>query len=326
MSIYGCTGPSRALPLTRQNLPAELRRAVRRLERIEPSRNLRLLLLVPVWAVAAAAALSASSLLIRIPATLVLGVLLVTVSVVMHEGCHRLIFPTRRANRLAATLLGFPILLSATAYRALHLRHHSFEHTERDPDDIDGLHRRGLPPVVIYYLVLLVGTYLYFPHVAREGWRAAHSAAERRAIAAEYAALILLLGLAWWLAPEPMLRLWFWPLVVAAQLTSLRSLAEHGLTSGDNPFVATRSVRTGRLLGFLICHLNLHLEHHLFPGVPWYNLPAVHRLVAPWARAAGASVYDGYGAFFRDFLRVTWSGVVPRMRLVPAHLREELCD
>jgi hypothetical protein len=42
-------------------------------------------------------------------------------------------------------------------------------------------------------------------------------------------------------------------------------------------------------------------------------------------RAAGTSVYDGYGRFFRDFFRTTWAGVIPDVRLLPARLREELC-
>ena len=59
--------------------------------------------------------------------------------------------------------------------------------------------------------------------------------------------------------------------------------------------------------------------------MPWYNLPRVHRLLLPAYRAAGSSVYDGYWRFLLDFLRTTWSGVIPDLRLLPAHQREEIC-
>lgn len=323
--IYGCSGPSRARLLTRNDLPSEVRAAIRGLQRLEPARNLRLLLLVPVWALAAAAAVGSPYGLVRAAATLVLGGVLVSLSVVMHEGSHHLLLRSRRLGRLVASCCGLPLLLSATAYRALHLRHHAYVHTDRDPDDIETLARRGTPLVLVYYALLLAGTYLYFPHVAREGWRATRDRNDRLAILLEYAASAAVLGLAWWWSPQLMLRLWLLPMLVAAQLTNLRSLAEHGLTSGGNPFTATRSVHASPLLAFFLCNLNLHLEHHLFPAVPWYHLPEVHRLLLPAYRIAGASIYDGYASFLRDFLRTTWSGVIPDVRLLPVHLREDIC-
>ena len=39
-------------------------------------------------------------------------------------------------------------------------------------------------------------------------------------------------------------RVWLLPIVIAAQLTNLRSIAEHGLTTGGNPFTASRSVQS----------------------------------------------------------------------------------
>lgn len=323
--IYGCPGPAATRALTRNDLSPEVRSEIRALQRLEPRRNLRLLLLVPIAALAGAGALHGPGLLLRTAGTLALAAVLVSLSVVMHEGGHHLLFRSRRLDRVVAFCCGVPVLLSASAYRTLHLRHHAFEHTGRDPDDIETLARKGIPLVLVYYVLLIAGTYLYFPHVALGGLRAARSAGERRAIALEYAAIGAALAAAWWLAPAAMVRLWLLPMLVAGQLTNLRSLAEHGLTTGGSPFTATRSVRTTSVVAFFLCNLNLHLEHHLFPAVPWYNLPRVHQLLQPACRAAGSSVYEGYGSFLWDFLRTTWSGVVPDVRLLPAHLREEHC-
>lgn len=74
-----------------------------------------------------------------------------------------------------------------------------------------------------------------------------------------------------------------------------------------------------------MCNLNYHLEHHLFPGVPWYHLPKVHALLKDEFRAAGASVYRSYTEFLIDFFKASWRGIILTVRLIPAHLREEIC-
>ena len=61
---------------------------------------------------------------------------------------------------------------------------------------------------------------------------------------------------------------------------NVRSWAEHALTRPGDPLTCTRTVTSNRVVSFLMCNLNYHLEHHLFPGVPWYNLPALHALLA----------------------------------------------
>jgi fatty acid desaturase len=50
-------------------------------------------------------------------------------------------------------------------------------------------------------------------------------------------------------------------------------------------------------------NLNYHLEHHLFPGVPWYNLPKVHRILLDDYTAAGSSIYRSYTRFLIDAFR-----------------------
>lgn len=56
--------------------------------------------------------------------------------------------------------------------------------------------------------------------------------------------------------------------------TGLRSYVEHAGT-GIGPFRDSRS-RTSFLSTALYCFNNYHLEHHLYPSVPCYKLPAVH--------------------------------------------------
>jgi fatty acid desaturase len=322
---YGCDQLAAPRIASRTDLPPEVRALIRRLQRVEPWRNLRRL--AAFFTLAAGGiplALGGRGGLVTALGVFLIALAMVGLSVLMHEGCHHLLFRSRVASRLVGWLCGAPVLISVSAYRCLHLRHHAFERSARDPDDLERRAGRPATLVLLYYLMLVGGTYLYLPHVAVRGLAAA-AWRERCLIVAEYAALLALVGTGWWLSPGGMLRVWLLPMVVAAQITNLRSLAEHGLTTGGSPFTATRSVVSNRLASFVFCNLNYHLEHHLFPAVPWYNLPALHRLLLPSYREAGASVYRSYAEFLADFLRATRSGLVPNVRLLPAHLRDELC-
>ena len=60
---------------------------------------------------------------------------------------------------------------------------------------------------------------------------------------------------------------------------------------------------SNRFVSFFMCNLNYHIVHHLYPGVPWYNLPALHRLLAEEQAAAGSQIYRSYTLFLADLGR-----------------------
>lgn len=78
----------------------------------------------------------------------------------------------------------------------------------------------------------------------------------------------------------------------------IRSVAEHfgGLTY-DNLLTSTRTVKASFIERFFIAPHNVgyHLEHHLYPGVPFYNLPKLHNLLmAQTDYKAKAHITKGY--------------------------------
>jgi fatty acid desaturase len=75
----------------------------------------------------------------------------------------------------------------------------------------------------------------------------------------------------------------------------------------------------------MMCNINYHLEHHLFPGIPWYNLPKVHQLLQDEYRRAGCSVYRTYAEFFKDFFKALCRGLIPNARLISQEIRREVC-
>ena len=77
---------------------------------------------------------------------------------------------------------------------------------------------------------------------------------------------------------------------------------------------------SNRFVSFFMCNLNYHIEHHLYPAVPWYNLRHVHRLLAHELRATGAQIYPSYTAFLRDLARWVVRALGPAGRTLPRRL------
>ena len=65
-------------------------------------------------------------------------------------------------------------------------------------------------------------------------------------------------------------------------------------------------------ISFWLCNVNYHLEHHLLPGVPWYNLPQAYAVLRPLYDRVGAPIHPTHLAFLRDWLRVMATGRIPR--------------
>jgi fatty acid desaturase len=84
-------------------------------------------------------------------------------------------------------------------------------------------------------------------------------------------------------------------------LSLLRSFAEHRAAKVPGHRVAI--VETRGLLALLFLNNNLHVAHHDRPGLPWYRLPAFHRLHrARLLQSNGGLLYPGYGVLIRRFL------------------------
>ena len=106
-------------------------------------------------------------------------------------------------------------------------------------------------------------------------------------------------------------------LTVLQPILRLRAIAEHGgVVDLTSPLTAARSNRTGggllnRLARATIFphHVNYHLEHHLYPAVPHYRLPALHRALVAKGALEGAEVRD-----VRATMRLIFATKQPRAR------------
>lgn len=239
--------------------------------------------------------------ILRILGTIGTALAVNTFILFLHEGMHNTLFSNRFWNRWVSAALGWVFCISFTAYKVMHTRHHNYLGDPRDPDDYQNYMKNKHMLWVMHYGRLILGPYLYvlvIPLLAlRHG-----SPTERRHVIEEYAVLLSVYFVAALFIPgKLLLYMWLIPLIITAHMTAIRGLTQHGITNAQDPFLASRSIQAQPLVAFLLLNENYHLEHHLFPEIPSYNLARVHQLI--WSRLPHVVTGTSYLAFlFRFFL------------------------
>lgn len=309
----------------RKDFPAEKKQAIRVLHSLDKRWNAVVALHYGIWLATAWLSISSRDVVLSILGYLVGGLSLSTLSVLSHETSHNLLTRNPKIDRWIGFICGIPILFSAIGYRIMHPLHHKYLRSEEDPDDIENVTKESSLLRWMYVLVFFFSVYLYLVMVPLNAIRKG-KAGEKVEVIAEFIAMIGIVTLGWLYLPSQwMVEGWLMPLIVAGQVANIRGIAEHGMTTGGNELTDARTVATNPVLSFLMCNINYHIEHHLYPGIPWYNLPKVHKILAEEYQSAGSSVYTSYWSFLSDVARAVIAGVSSNRRLIPEHIREHVC-
>lgn len=323
--IYFCPNGNIALTIGRRDFNETKINEIRLLHKLDRRWNLVIPLYFALWLVPAVVAVATEIPVVDLICYFAGGVAISTLSVLVHESTHNLFTHNPKIDRWIGFLCGLPMLLTATGYRIRHLIHHKKVRSPEDPDDIENLTAHSQLLRMLFVVMFFIGAYLYLIDVPIKAFRRATSK-QRAILLLECGAMLATVIAAWMILPAHfMIQGWLVPLLVSAQIANIRGIAEHGLTAKGNEMIDTRTVVTHPALSFLMCSINYHLEHHLYPGVPWYNLPKLHRLLQEDYRKAGSSIYTSYSSFLLDVFKALKSGVVPGAGLIPKYLREEVC-
>lgn len=197
----------------------------------------------------------------------------------VHESMHGVLFSRKGWNRWAGSLVGLTFLMSSNAYKIQHLRHHAFLGEAGDPDDYNNYARPGWKLWVLHCTRVLFGSFLYIFLIPSLSWGKAKSE-ERRRMVEDYALMLLLVVLAATLVPIWILvQAWGIPLLVCNFMMNARGLTQHSLAEPKDAFLASRNIRSGALVRFLLLQENYHLTHHLYPRVPSYHLHELNGLL-----------------------------------------------
>ena len=225
---------------------------------------------------------------------LIIGARMHGLAILNHDATHFRFLKNRKWNDLLTNyFIMYPIFTSIEKYRANHLRHHQNLNTEDDPDWIAKLTKREFEfPKTKKEFLRTVGSYLLLYQGALDaywflkrfntvsdkkkmGWQ------EKFAIRSFY--ILLFAGLTIFGLWKYYLLFWVVPYFSTFFMFQyIRSVAEHfGELAYDDILTSSRTVLPNLLETFFISPHNVgyHLEHHLYPGVPFYHLPQLHKLL-----------------------------------------------
>lgn len=241
--------------------------------------------------------------------------------ILAHDAAHFLVTRSKPWNAiLGNALAGYPMTYPVQGYRTNHLEHHRHLETERDPEQATvNLYPAewNFPMSKPRLLMLMIrdligGSLLPLMALSRYLWTMKTSAVPHvLAIVALHGAAFtaaLLTGYLW-----TYLLLWVVPMFTTTLLCfRIRTCAEH---SGIHPpqmryrfrdvdtLAVTRTTYYPLLTRFLFGPHNIsyHLEHHMFPSVPFFNLPRLHRhLMGNAEYASKARITGGFGGLFAE--------------------------
>ena len=253
----------------------------------------------------------------------VIGVQQHALFILAHDAAHYRLFRSRALNDIVGRAIGMASGISMCTYRVIHRLHHNNLYTGEDPDTaIHGGYPRGVGYLWRKLAQDLAAvnawkTFAYFfgaPAINAATNRAARplddtSPALRRSarhdrwlvLAFHVGAPIAAWALGGWRGLAQYGVLWLLPMVTVLQvILRLRAICEHGaVTDLSSPLTAARcNITSGSLANWagrallFPHHVNYHLEHHLYPAVPHYRLPALHRLLRDKGVLEGAEVRD----------------------------------
>ena len=233
------------------------------------------------------------ALWIRIPAALVLGFVVFDGTVLLHEVVHRAVFRGNHpaADRLLGLLYALPSGLSPSQFTRWHLDHHA-----ELGSPVDDPKRAHLSPKRnARWLKLLYATPALFPIYFRAARKetATYPAPLRRTIGVERAAAVLLhlaAAAAIYLAGGAARLAWLYAVpvfLVFPPAFALNRLGQHYDIDPARPARWSTRMARSRFWEFAYLWSNYHLEHHYFPAVPFFRLPALGAALEPFCEAEG---------------------------------------
>jgi fatty acid desaturase len=238
--------------------------------------------------------------LIWLPLALVQGFTVFNFTILLHEVVHGTVFHRRRplAERVLGFLYAVPSGISPSQFTRWHLDHHAELGSEED----DPKRHHLSPKVNKRWYKLLYCTPALFPIYFRAARResATYDAALRASIARErrisIAAHLLALGLVWYFfGVYAAIRTNVIPVFFVFPIAfTLNRLGQHYDIDPTDPAKWGTLMRGHWFWDFAYLNSNYHLEHHYFPGVPFYRLPALQQALIPFYQRKGME-WQSYG-------------------------------
>ena len=240
------------------------------------------------------------------------GVLFAASNPIWHECGHRTAFKSKIYNDIFYQIGSFMTDFEPTRWTWSHFRHHSNTASIKDPHDYEAALFHGYPSLSNFLFSFIpFAEFVRFKHSWKfetikhalgiitpvmkdcipenEIWKC-------RLISRIHVGIWILSFIVslYLMNPLPALLIFFpryW-----GNIVELFNQTQHiGLPEDikDHRYT-TRSVKFNPIFSFLYWHMEYHVEHHMFPSVPSYNLHKLSKLINNQLPSPNASLFDAY--------------------------------
>lgn len=261
------------------------------------------------------------------PFTYIFGFLLISrqqlaLGLLMHDASHRRLASSAKfSDWIGQWLCGAPLFFSMFSYQKLHLKHHRDPLVKDDPDyslisgypiSKQSLFRKLLRDATGLSYIKFIRYFIYMARKPKDP-----STQETKKIITHQGSMslasvagsilitnLILFGILY-SVNHPWLYLthWFLPMATGLQLLlRIRGIAEHaGYEPNPDQRMNSRTV-VSPIQTFIFAphYAHYHLEHHVYPAVPYYNLPKLHRLLKERGHIPEKQIYSGYGQVLKE--------------------------
>lgn len=227
--------------------------------------------------------------------------------ILMHDGAHYRLFRNRRINDLISELLlAWPNFVTMRSYRQHHFLHHRYLNTVRDPDWTRKKDdpKWWFPKSWAELGQLLAGEFLgagavYNIWLSRSLSAEDSTSPKSSTIGRPVFYVLALTVIVYSGAFQGFVLYWLVPCATWLMLVlRVRSIAEHfAIARRTGACSNTRTTLPGLFDRIFVAPQNIgfHLEHHLYPSIPFFRLPELHRLLMTDAQfASSAHLTKGY--------------------------------
>jgi fatty acid desaturase len=232
-----------------------------------------------------------------------------------HEHGHGTAFKTQWPNKVVYQIACFMLMRNPVTWRWSHARHHTDTIiVGRDPE-IAVMRPPDLIKVILNFVGIVDVWYstqdmvrytfgnlnaaekTFIPEMEQPKafgvariWLAIYAATAVTAIAMQSILPFMLIGL---------------PRLYGAWHMVMTGLLQHGGLADNvtDHRLNSRTVYMNPISRFLYLNMNYHVEHHMFPMVPYYNLPKLHEAIKHDLPAPSPSIIAGYREMWPAFLR-----------------------
>jgi fatty acid desaturase len=244
---------------------------------------------------------------IWIPSAVAAGWTAFNFTVLLHEVVHHAVWngPRPRGERVLGVLYAVPSGISALQFTRWHLTHHA----ELGDAVADPKRHYLSPKIVTPWYKLLYFTPALFPIYFRAARRetASYPPTLQKRIARERTWTIALhlaaIGAIFWAGGAGVLaRVYLVPYFGIFPIAfALNRLGQHYAIDPTDPAKWGSLVKPSRWWDFWYLFSAYHLEHHYFPGIPFYNLRRLHFALRPFFDEIGWKPTT-YGRLFKAWI------------------------